>query len=145
MTLRSRRTTVRHCLGLVAGALLAIVPSNVWAKDVVIHAGSLIDGTGAAPRDHVSILIRGDRIVAIEPGFTSPAGAETLDLSRETVLPGLIDCHVHISMAFHGGDPIRNAVTRTPYQALVDGVVSARKTLLAGFTSARSVGDPTDA
>jgi imidazolonepropionase-like amidohydrolase len=136
---------VRHCLGLIAGVLLTIAPSGVWAKDVVIHAGRLIDGTGAAPRDQVSILVRDGRIAAVEPGFTSPAGAEIIDLSRETVLPGLIDCHVHITMAFHGGDPIRNAVTRTDYQALVDGVVSARKTLLAGFTSVRSVGDPTEA
>jgi imidazolonepropionase-like amidohydrolase len=129
--------------GALVIAALAAVPAA--AKDLVIHAGTLIDGSGAAPRRQVSILVHDDRITAVQPGFVTPAGAEVVDLSGKTVLPGLIDTHVHILQAFHPGDPIRNALTRTSYQELVDGVNDARATLLAGFTSVRDAGGNTDA
>ena len=128
-----------------AGLALALLAGTASARDVVIHAGRLIDGTGEAPREKVSILIHDDRITKIEPGFVAPSGTQVIDLSTETVLPGLIDCHVHIMASFHPGDPIRQAVTTTDYDALIDGVNDARATLLAGFTSIRDVGDPTTA
>jgi imidazolonepropionase-like amidohydrolase len=128
-----------------AGLALALLAGTAAARDVVIHAGHLIDGTGAAPREKVSILIHDDRISGIEQGFVAPAGAEVIDLSNQTVLPGLIDCHVHIMSSYHAGDPIRRAVTTTAYDAMIDGVNDARATLLAGFTSIRDVGDPTEA
>lgn len=128
-----------------AGLALVLMAGAASAKDMVIHAGRLIDGTGDAPRDKVSILIRDDRITAIQPGFVAPSGAQVIDLSNETVLPGLIDCHVHIMSAYHPGDPIRQAVTTSTYDAMIDGVNDARATLLAGFTSIRDVGDPTEA
>ena len=113
------------------------------AKDVVIHAGRLIDGVSNAPRDKVSILVRDDRIISVEPGFTAPAGAEMVDLSTATVLPGLIDCHDHITASFHKGDPIRNAVTRTDFDDEIDAVNNARAELMAGFTTIRDVGAST--
>jgi imidazolonepropionase-like amidohydrolase len=128
----------------IAGALL-LASAPAIARDLVIHAGTLIDGSGAAPRRQVSVLVRDDRITAIQPGFVTPAGAEVVDLSARTVLPGLIDTHVHIMAAFHPGDPIRNAVTRTTYQDLIDGVNDARATLMAGFTSVRDAGSDTAA
>ncbi len=130
---------------LLATATLALAAAWASAHDIVIHAGRLIDGTGAAPRSQVSILVHDDRITGVQNGYVTPAGAEVIDLSNETVLPGLIDCHVHITAAFHPGDPIRNAVTRTAFDNLIDGVTDARATLMAGFTSARSVGDDTHA
>jgi imidazolonepropionase-like amidohydrolase len=130
---------------LTAGIALALMAGTASARDVVIHAGRLIDGTGAESRAQVSIVIHDDRITAIQPGFVAPAGAEVVDLSNATVLPGLIDCHVHIMAAWHDGDPIRLAVTTTDYDGLIDGVNDARATLLAGFTSIRDVGDPTTA
>ena len=129
----------------LAVAALAFTAGAASARDIVIHAGRLIDGTGAEPRTAVSILIHDDRITAVQPGYVTSAGAEIVDLSRETVLPGLIDCHVHIMSAWHQGDPIRLSVTRTDYDALIDGVNDARATLLAGFTSIRDVGSPTAA
>ena len=121
-------------------AALAMAATPALAGDIAIHAGTVIDGTGAAPLHQATIVIHGDRIVAIQPGFTTPAGASVIDLSTATVLPGLIDCHDHITASFHKGDPIRNAVTRTGYDDEVDGITNARATLLAGFTTIRDVG-----
>ncbi len=129
--------------GLVIATLALGQGAAASAKDVVIHAGRLIDGVSKAPRDKVSILIRDDRIVSVEPGFATPAGAQVVDLSTSTVLPGLIDCHDHITASFHKGDPIRNAVTRTNYDDEIDAVNNARAELMAGFTSIRDVGAST--
>ena len=137
---------MKTALKLTTAILLALgATAAAQAKDLVIHAGRLIDGTGAAPRKQVSILVHDDRITAIQPGYVTPAGAEVVDLKDRTVLPGLIDTHVHITQSFHPGDPIRNAMTRSNYQALIDAVGNARNTLLAGFTTVRSVGDATEA
>ncbi len=131
---------------LIMAALLTLAGSaEACAKDVVIHAGRLIDGVSANPRTRISILVHEERIIGVQEGYVEPQGAEVIDLSNATVLPGLIDCHVHITAAFHPGDPIRNAVTRNSYDGLIDGVTDARATLLAGFTSVRSVGDDTHA
>ena len=136
---------MRRLLTIMAALTTAVWPGTALAHDLVIHAGRLIDGSGAAPIKQVSILVHDDRIVAVRPGFVSPAGAEVVDLSNETVLPGLIDCHVHILSTYHPGDPIRNAVTRDAFDEEIDGVVDARATLMAGFTSVRDVGDDTGA
>jgi imidazolonepropionase-like amidohydrolase len=129
-------------------AAAAVVILSGWAtgavaKDLVIHAGTLIDGVAKAPRTQVSILIHDDRISGVQPGFVTPAGAEVIDLSHSTVLPGLIDDHVHITSGFHKGDPIHTAMTRTGYDDAIEATGYARDTLLAGFTSARDVGADT--
>jgi imidazolonepropionase-like amidohydrolase len=134
-------------IGLMGAAALALALGQgaaASARDVVIHAGRLIDGQSKTPRENVSILIRDDRIVSVEPGFTTPTGAAVIDLSAGTVLPGLIDCHDHITASFHKGDPIRNAVTRTDFDDEIDAVNNARAELMAGFTTIRDVGASTE-
>ena len=131
-------------LAAAAGAILAMAGAPADAKDLVIHAGRLIDGTGKPARDKVSILVHDERITGIQDGFVpGPKGAEVIDLSTSTVLPGLIDDHVHITQSFHKGDPIHSAMTRTSFDDEIDGVTNARATLMAGFTSIRDVGSDT--
>ncbi|MBV9990799.1 MAG: amidohydrolase family protein [Alphaproteobacteria bacterium] len=130
-------------VSIIAAALL-VSAAPVFAGDVVIHAGRLIDGVSKAPRGQVSILIHDDRIASVEQGFVDgPAGAQVIDLSNSTVLPGLIDCHDHITSTFDGGNPIAEAVTRTAFDDAFLSVGNAERTLMAGFTTVRDVGaDP---
>jgi imidazolonepropionase-like amidohydrolase len=124
---------------LALAASLAFTPPAL-AKDIVVHAGKLLDGVSKTPQTNVSILIHDDRITEIRPGFVSPRGFEVVDLSKATVLPGLIDCHDHITSQFDGGNPIAEAVTTTSYDLAVRSTAYAKATLLAGFTTIRDVG-----
>ncbi|MGY4396679.1 imidazolonepropionase-like amidohydrolase [Sphingomonas sp. UYAg733] len=127
----------------IAGVALLSVPA--LAKDVVIHAGTLIDGNGATPAHQVSILIRDDRIISVQPGYQSPAGAEIIDLSTATVLPGFIDAHVHISAKLpSGANATEDWLTHSDLDRAFDGAMFARQMLQQGFTSARDVGGGDD-
>ena len=124
---------------VAASALHAQAPAE--APVVAIRAGTLIDGTGAAPVRNAVIVIRGERIEAVGPSVRVPAGARVIDLSRYTVLPGFIDAHVHLASRPLGvGDFVHRGVTDDEGDDALWGVADARATLLAGFTTVRDVG-----
>lgn len=127
-------------LMLATALAMALAAAPALARDQVIHAGKLIDGVGKTPREKVSILIHDDRITGVEAGFVTPAGAEVIDLSAATVLPGLIDAHDHITSEFDGGNPVVEAVTGSTYDSAYVSVGAAWRTLQAGFTTIRDVG-----
>ena len=133
--------TAKWIVLLVLATVTAIVAQQPppTSPDQVIHAGRLIDGTSTTVRERVSILLAGDRILDVEDGFVTPAGAEVIDLSTSTVMPGLIDSHTHITSEL-GGNAIVGAVTRGPVDAAVRSTVFAKRTLDAGFTTIRNLG-----
>jgi imidazolonepropionase-like amidohydrolase len=111
------------------------------AKDLVIHAGTLFDGVTEAPRHQVSILVRDDKIQSVEPGFVTPPGADIIDLTNATVMPGFIDCHVHISALLPSRtNATEYRLTHSDIDRALDAALFARQMLQQGFTSARDVG-----
>lgn len=138
-----KKTAVRVFLALAAtGLLTSSTPARqpqVPPADTVIHAGRLIDGTSAVVRERVSVLIAADRILEVQPGFATPSGARVIDLSRATVMPGLIDSHTHITSEL-GPNALLEEVTRGAVDAAVRSTVYARRTLEAGFTTIRNLG-----
>ncbi len=137
--------TQRGLLRFLACLAAVAVSGASLAKDVVIHAGTLIDGVSETPRQQVSILIRDDRIVSVTPGFQTPAGAEVIDLSTATVLPGFIDCHVHVSAKLPSRlNATEDRVTHTDIDRAFDGAVFVRKMLQQGFTTVRDAGGGDD-
>jgi imidazolonepropionase-like amidohydrolase len=119
-------------------ALAALAAAPAMARDVVIHAGTLIDGASARPRKQVSILIHDDRITGIQSGFVTPAGAEVIDLSAKTVLPGFIDAHDHLSST--GSRKPLNRFVLTEGDATINATLNARKEIETGFTTVRDLG-----
>jgi imidazolonepropionase-like amidohydrolase len=110
----------------------------------VIRAGTLIDGKSDSPRHNVTIVVRGNRIESISDGSAAnaPSGATVVDLSRETVLPGLIDSHTHIFL--QGEDPSQGGYDTNilKYPAsfrAARATVAARRALEQGFTTLRDV------
>ena len=125
------------CMALAAGA--------AQAGDLVVHAGTLIDGVSTQPRRKVSILVHDDRIVGVKDGFVTPAGAQVIDLSSQTVMPGFIDVHVHIGAKLPSRtNATEDWVTHSAIDRAFDDAVFARELLQQGFTSARDVGGGDD-
>jgi len=116
-------------------ALAQETPPQVTA----IKAGRLVDVDAGTVLSNQLILIRENRIVAIGPSLAIPAGANMIDLSNMTVLPGLIDCHTHLADGARDGDPI-SQLKKTAAQVALESVPNARVTLESGFTTVRDVG-----
>ena len=126
-----------------AAVLAACALMSAAAADAatLIHAGRLIDGVSDAARERVTIVVDGGRIVAVEPGFRDgSAGDDVVDLSAATVMPGLMDMHVHLSFQQSRNTELE-AVKKGEADLAYDSVPYAERTLLAGFTTVRNLGD----
>lgn len=126
-------------LASLAALLLAAPQTSV------VRAGSLLDGTAAAPRRNQVIVITGDRITAVgDAGAVRvPEGARVIDLSSSTVLPGLIDAHTHVFL--QGEEPAEggydgNILNEALAYRAARATVAARRALEQGFTTIRDVG-----
>jgi len=121
---------------LAPGLLLAQSPPK---ETVLIKAGRMVDVRSGRVLTDQAILIEGDRIKQVGPAqsIQVPAGARVIDLSNATILPGLIDCHTHLTLE-PGQTGYESLGISIPREALF-GVKNAKLTLEAGFTTVRNV------
>lgn len=117
--------------------LLLLAVGAVAEPVTAIKCGRLFDGRTLTIRSNVVVLVHGNRIRSLGKSDAIPADAKVIDLSRATVLPGLIDCHTHM---FLHGIPYEDALLKKSlqYRAILASV-AARKTLLVGFTTIRDL------
>ncbi len=126
-----------------SGAAFTLVPADADAQTrTVIRAGRLIDGKGGV-RDSVIVVVEGSRIARITTANDSTVGAVTYDLSRFTLLPGLIDTHVHIDSHFGRDGRIATGMVSQLDRTIAAGQ-NAERTLRAGVTTVQSLGAPPD-
>jgi imidazolonepropionase-like amidohydrolase len=119
---------------------IALTPLQAIAEDMVIKGATILDVTnGDMVKNHV-IIVKDGRIEAVSPVQSAdiPKGTEVIDLQGHTLLPGLIDMHVHLTSGggYHGYESLK----LTDERRAILGVVHAKQTLMAGFTTVRNVG-----
>ncbi|MUH72749.1 metal-dependent hydrolase family protein [Psychrosphaera haliotis] len=120
---------------------IALVAENV-AADTLVHAGRLIKANNSNVKTEVTVVIDGNKIKAIESGYKKPSNADTvIDLKDYTVMPGLMDMHTHISSQHNGLASYLEGFKLNEADYALKGVVYAQKTLDAGFTTVRNLGD----
>ena len=119
--------------------LLAVaIPSLCQTQTIVLHAARLLDVETGRILSPGEILVRGERIVEAGPSVTHPANTQTVDLGDTTLMPGLIDAHVHLFL--HPGAEDLQTVQESVPQRTILAVLAARADLLAGFTAERDMG-----
>lgn len=124
--------------GLIALAgLPTLLSSQAPAPTVVVRAARMLDVRAGRLINDATVVIQGDRITQV--GGTPPAGATVIDLGQVTLLPGLIDAHVHLTGEIRPGFELA-AVRETDADQAFHGAANARKTLMAGFTTVRNLG-----
>jgi imidazolonepropionase-like amidohydrolase len=121
-----------------AGAIV-----TVFAQKKLIYCGTLIDGVSNAAKTEMTIIVEKNKITAVQNGYTAPqSGDEVLDLKNKTVLPGLIDLHVHIE-----SETSRDAAQKRLGMSMADVAFEAQQhaktNLMAGFTTVRDLGGST--
>ena len=133
-----------RCLRAVALALLSASAVAAAEDEVVIRAGTLLDGRGGSARD-AWITVRGGRIGSVATRPRASAAAVTHDLGRYTVLPGLVDAHDHLYWHFNAAGKLHTADDgETPAQGALAMAANAWATLRAGVTTVQSPGSPED-
>ena len=128
-------------IATATAALAALAFAGNASAATLIHAGRLIDGLADAPRERVTIVVEGDRIRSVETGFVVPAeGDVVIDLSDSTAMPGLMDMHVHLTSEHNRRSEI-DSIKKSEADRAYDSIRFAERTLMAGFTTVRNLGD----
>ena len=131
----------------IALVLLAFAAGTVNAQDAVVHIGTLYARVDGAAQRKVSLVIDDGKVREVRSGYIALSAAKLdpnatlIDWSNDVVLPGLIDSHVHLDSDKAGVEAQLNQLTLSPAAKAFDAAVNARKTLAAGFTTVRNLGD----
>jgi len=128
---------IKH-ISAIAIAVCAVLLS-ASAQVTAIRAGKLVDPDMGTVLTSQTILVRNNKIEAVGSNITIPSNAKIIDLSNQTVLPGLIDCHTHLADGQHGSEPM-GIFRKTAAELALESVPNARVTLESGFTTVRDVG-----
>lgn len=111
-----------------------------YAQKTYVHCGNLIDGKTNDVQPQMTIVVEGNKITAIEKGFSKPGSSDVLiDLSKKTVMPGFIDMHVHLESETNKDQNLQR-FTLNDVDVAYRAAAFARKTLMAGFTTVRDLG-----
>jgi imidazolonepropionase-like amidohydrolase len=135
-------------LALAASAALLAAPllaQGQTTATLVIQADQVLAEPGRAARGPTSIVVEKGRITALLDGRQAPPGATVIDLGSRFILPGLIDSHVHLDSDAGGTAAFVEALTESPGEAALRAQWNGMKTLKAGFTTVRNLGDRTGA
>lgn len=120
--------------------LLLFIISATCAQRTIIHCGNLIDGKANDGQQQMTIVVEANKIISVDKGYTKPGSSDKLiDLSKKTVMPGLIDLHVHLE-GETSKDQVVQRFTLNKADVAFRSTVFAKRTLLAGFTSVRDLG-----
>lgn len=116
------------------------LPFLTLAQRTILHCGRLIDVTKGQMLSQYSIIVEGNRITDVQAGYTKAASADkVIDLKDKTVMPGLIDCHVHLEDETNPNQYLQK-FTYNPADYAFQSVVFAKRTLAIGFTTVRDLG-----
>jgi imidazolonepropionase-like amidohydrolase len=120
--------------------VILLLSNAVIAQRTLIHCGQLIDVKNSTQLPAMTIVVEGNKIVEVQKGYTAAsAGNTVIDLKKLTVMPGLIDMHVHLESET-GPASYLNGFTFNPADYAFQSVMFAEKTLMSGFTAVRDLG-----
>jgi len=125
----------------MAAAIASLATAAAAAEPVLLRPAQVFDGVDPHPHPGWQVLVEGDRIAAVGPNLTAPAGTKVIDLPGETLTPGLIEGHSHIFLHPYNETKWDDQVLHEPLALrTARAVVHAEKTLMAGFTTERDLG-----
>jgi imidazolonepropionase-like amidohydrolase len=134
-----KKWSIAASAAIVLFCLPALTVPQEKSDQIVIRAARLLDVRAGVLVPNAEVVVQGERIVSAGPAGAAPAGATVIDLGDVTLMPGLIDAHVHLTMQLSANSFVEG-VTLTSADAALRAAHYARITLMAGFTTVRNMG-----
>lgn len=135
---------IRRLFALLTFSLM-LASAAASGQTIAIKAGRLVNPEAGTTELNQVIIVENGKVKAVGPGLSIPAGAQVIDLSRSTVMPGLFDMHTHLCMAVQArrdaGSYFYTTLRDPDSFRAIEGVVNARDMLASGFTTVRDVGN----